>query len=380
MRKIKHGILYYILLSKRFFKKLSFLMLLCAVPVLVFCLKDVSGQESGMLHVVLCLEDAEDETARRLADGLMSEDSVLHYSLVDEKETAKNMVRAGEADAAWIFCSDFQAKIRKLTEREMEGEAPVLVIEQEDNVALQLARIKMFGALYSDLSFSLYENFAYDDLALSGEVSEEELRTLYDMTNVEGNLFHLAYLETDGGTVAQKQNYMMAPLRGMLALLLILCGFEADMFFMQDEEKGVLDGTPLRSRKKRVYVYQLAAMVPTAVAALAALYLAGDFSNAGEELLFMVLYLLDCMVFCNGIRRILGSAQWMGTCIPVLMLGMFVLCPVFFNLKSFRAIQYLLPPFYYLNAVRTSGWTGGMLCYGIIGAAVNFLAGKVKAR
>ena len=70
MRKIKQGILFYRMLSKRFFKKYSFLLLLCAVPVLAFCLKNVSEQESGMLHIVLCLEDKSDETAERVAEKL----------------------------------------------------------------------------------------------------------------------------------------------------------------------------------------------------------------------------------------------------------------------------------------------------------------------
>ena len=64
MRRIKQSILLYVLFSKRFLKKISFLLLLLAVPVLVFCLKNVSGQESGILHIVICLEDEEDETGR----------------------------------------------------------------------------------------------------------------------------------------------------------------------------------------------------------------------------------------------------------------------------------------------------------------------------
>lgn len=103
MRKIKQGILFYRMLSKRFFKKYSFLLLLCAVPVLAFCLKNVSEQESGMLHIVLCLEDKSDEAAERVAEKLMSEESILHYCIVEGQDTAKKMVQDGEADAAWIF-------------------------------------------------------------------------------------------------------------------------------------------------------------------------------------------------------------------------------------------------------------------------------------
>lgn len=380
MRRIKQSILLYVLFSKRFLKKISFLLLLLAVPVLVFCLKNVSGQESGILHIVICLEDEEDETAAQVAAELMSEESVLYYSMVENQETAKKLVQDGEVDAAWIFRSDFREKIEKLTEKEMEGEAPILVLEQEDNVALQLSRIKLFGALYPDLSFALYRNFARDDLSVGEEVSKDDLRELYEMTNMERNLFRVACLDSEEQEGVSPRSLLTAPLRGMLALLVILGGLSAGMLFLQDKEKGVLDGVSLRKREKRLYFYQLAAMVPIAVTVLCGLYLSGEFKGMGREILLMILYLVDCMVFCNLFRRFCGTAGRLGTCIPILMLGMFVLCPVFVNLGKFRPLQYLLPPFYYLSALGDGGWIKGMLCYGIVGAVINFLIGRVKER
>ena len=378
MRKIKQGILFYRMLSKRFFKKYSFLLLLCAVPVLAFCLKNVSEQESGMLHIVLCLEDKSDEAAERVAEKLMSEESILHYCIVEGQDTAKKMVQDGEADAAWIFRSGFREKIDALTERGMDGEAPVLVLEQEDDVALQLSRIKLFGVLFPDLSYSLYQNFAFDDLALGEKLSHEELKEIYEKTEIEGNLFRLAYVERGADSTEKQQNYMTAPLRGMLALLVVLCGFAAEMFFLRDAENGVLDGMAFRRREKRVYIYLFAAMVPMAAAVLAALYLSRDFTNAAIELSMMALYLICCAVFCNLIRKICGTVHRLGACIPMLMIGMFVLCPVFFNLKSFRLVQYFLPPYYYLSGVRTDGLIKEMLCYGLVGMALNLGIDKIK--
>lgn len=371
MKKIKHGILFYALLSKRFFKKSGFILLLCAVPLLVLCLKNVSGQESDMLKIVLCMEDPEDETVLELAEELTSAESVLQCCLVEGEETAKNMVRDGEADAAWIFQRDFLNKIEDIIGGNAEGEAPVLVIEQEDNVVLQLARIKLFGILYPSLSYTLYQDFAYRDLDVGGIVSEEELKAFYEANAVEKKLFRMVGFDANEAYEAQKQNYLTAPLRGMLTLLILLCGLAADMFFLQDEESGGLDGTPFKDRQKRVYVYQLAAMAPMAVAVLAALFLTGDFTGAGKELLLMTLYLADCMVFCNLVRIIAGSARRLGACIPILMLGMFVLCPVFFTIRKLKLVQYLLPPFYYLNVVYTDLKMNAiiaMLLFAVIGA------------
>jgi hypothetical protein len=56
-------ILYYALLSKRFFKKVSFVILLLSIPLLTAGLRIVSHQDSGMLKIILCAEDEEGNLA-----------------------------------------------------------------------------------------------------------------------------------------------------------------------------------------------------------------------------------------------------------------------------------------------------------------------------
>lgn len=377
MRGIRRTILYYGLLSKRFLKKLSFVLLLFAVPVLALCLRNVSEQNSGMLKIALCMEDPEDEAVRKLAEELIDADSVMKCFLVEGEDAARKMVMSGEVDAAWIFRSGFTGRIKEMIANNMKGDGPILVVEQEDNVVLQLARIKLFGVIYSTLSYAMFQDFVHRDLGV--DVAEGELRTYYEAYGEEKNLFQFA---TAGANtqVETPSNYMIAPLRGMLAILIVVCGLAADMFFLQDEASGVLDAFSMRMRRRSIYIYQLAAMVPAAVAVLAALLLLGDFTGTASELLLMILYLADCMVFCNLIRRLCGTAGCLGAGIPILTLGMLVVCPVFFNLGQFHTVQYLLPPYYYLSAARVgpgSHEIAVMALFAVIGAAMDILAEKV---
>lgn len=377
MRGIRKAILYYVLLSKRFLKKLSFVLLLCAIPVLALCLRNISEQDSGMIRIALFMEDPEDETVRALVEELTNANSVLRCFPVEEEATARKMVIRGDVDAAWIFQKDFMQNIKAMIANGMKGDGPILVVEQEDNVVLQLARIKLFGALYPSLSYALFQDFVYSDLGV--EITEEELRSYYDLFEKKDDLFRFASSGANEHSVAQS-NYMTAPLRGMLAILIVLCGFAADMFFLQDKAGGVLDAFSLRKRRRSAYIYQLAAMVPAAVAVLTALFLLGDFGGAAGELLLMVLYLADCMVFCNLIRCISGTAGCLGAGIPILTLGMLVICPVFFNLRQLRAVQYFLPPYHYLSAAHTglrSHEIAVMALFAVIGAVINILAEKI---
>lgn len=377
MRGIRQVILFYVLLSKRFLKKLSFVLLLCAIPVLALCLRHISEQDSGMIRIALCMEDPDDETVQALVEKLTNADSVLRCFTVEEEATARKMVERGDVDAAWIFQKDFVGRIKEMVSNGMRGDGPILVVEQEDNIVLQLARIKLFGALYPSLSYALFQDFAYSDLGV--EATEEELRSYYELFEKKDDLFRFAYSGANERSVAQP-NYMTAPLRGILAILIILCGFAADMFFLQDKAGGVMDAFSLKTRRRSAYIYQLAAMVPAAVAVLTALFLLGDFTGVAGELLLMILYLTDCMVFCNLIRCFSGTAGCLGAGIPILTLGMLVICPVFFNLRQLRAVQYLLPPYYYLSASHTglgSHEIASMALFAVIGVIMNILAEKI---
>ena len=63
-------ILYYALLSKRFFKKVSFVILLLSIPLLTAGLRIVSHQDSGMLKIILCAED-EDLLTKDIMEGFL---------------------------------------------------------------------------------------------------------------------------------------------------------------------------------------------------------------------------------------------------------------------------------------------------------------------
>ena len=374
MRQIRHFFLYYALLSKRFFKKFSFIILLCTVPLLVLGLKNVSAEDTGMLKILLYAEDPEDETVRELTAKMLKEDSVINYQSVEDVDTGKRMVARGEADALWIFRDDFINRAEKIISTGRKGGGVITVIEREENVAMQLARVKLFGIMYPDLSYALCKNFVKSELGI--EATDEELKNYFKSSGNEEKIFNLELVEGDAAGITEKQNYLTAPLRGMLALMIILCGLAAEMYYLQDKEHGILDAFSLRRRQRSVYVYQMAAMIPVAAAIFAALYLIRDFTGVGRELLLLSLYLLDSVFFCNLVRKLFGTAGRLGAAIPILILGMLVVCPIFFYFRNLSAIQNLVPTFYYLrySCVRLElGDIGKMLLYALIGGALDMI-------
>ena len=101
----------YWILTKRMLKKLSFLLLLCTIPLMVFGMRQMSGQESGIVALALCVEDQQDKTALEVVEKLTSVSSVARFLIVGTEEEGRKAVLENRADAAWIFKSSLEDRL-----------------------------------------------------------------------------------------------------------------------------------------------------------------------------------------------------------------------------------------------------------------------------
>ena len=107
---MKKFLLWQFMLNKRLLHKKEFLILLCLIPLLVVGMSLLSKEDSGVVTVLLCMEDEKDTLAVEIVEGMLKEDSIIRYKLVN-KEEAYQAVQAGTADCAWIFREDFENKL-----------------------------------------------------------------------------------------------------------------------------------------------------------------------------------------------------------------------------------------------------------------------------
>lgn len=377
MNGLRKMLLWYFMLSKRLLKKYTFLLLLCAIPLLVIGMQVVSKQDSGMLTIVLCKGNAEDDLSSKIVNDLLTNSGIINYQVIDDREEAYKEVVSGRADAAWFFPDKMQEKLDAYATGDYSVKL-LHIVEREDNVALQLSREKLYGSMYSHVSYSIYRNYITYELLEGVAPSDDILYENFEATRVEGDLFEFSYAnERDDAGEAEDASYLTTPLRGMLALVIVLCGLAAAMYYLQDERNGVFARVPLDGRKKYFYAYEFTAMIYAGIAVLVALWCSGIFTKAVVELRNMALFILASSAFCSIVTKLCGKIQRLGTSIPILMLLMFVLCPVFFAVKSLKWFQYLLPPFYYLNSIHNDFYLFRMLLYCVSAVIVDFILEKL---
>ena len=151
---------WFLMLNKRLYKKATFVIILCIIPIAALALSIAAGQDSGFVTVALAREDKADKISGEITEKLLSDDSLVMFVEYDSPKDAYDAVKYGSADAAWIFPSDIEEKVNAFSVSLSDSDSAVTVIEREESVALRLTREKLSAALYKYTARAFYLDFA----------------------------------------------------------------------------------------------------------------------------------------------------------------------------------------------------------------------------
>ncbi len=340
------------LFHKRFYFKKGFLALLLLIPCIGLAFGITAEMDSGIMTVALASED-DDPTALSLIEALLSDPGVVRFRETASPEEAISLVTHGKADTAWVFVADLTKTCERFAEKQSSHNALVYCYGRENGVLQALLREKLCGALYPYLSEQRYLHFVRNTLA-DAEIPVPDTDILmgyYEAEAPEGaELFDYHFTDTAtgaGGAV------LKAPLRGLLSVTVVLGAIAVSMFYKTDREKGVFTGFSPSSMPPLTFGYHMSAVLDIGLAMLLSLYGAGVPSQLGTELLYLLLFCIAASLFAMVLERLFRSLSLYAALTPLLILGMTVLCPVFFTLPSLGILPYLFPPYYYI--MGTSG-------------------------
>lgn len=348
MTRIRKYFIWFFMLSKRLLRQWSFVILLCMIPVVIPLTSIAMSQESGILHIVLCNEGYDDK-ATEIIDSLMNYDGVVMFSLTDSREEAEKAVAESNADAAWVFSENYSENLDTYVSRKI-GKPCVEIIERETNVSLSIAKEMLFGAMYEELSYSIYKNFVYSEMVSQTEVDESEVRRYYDELQRKGDIVEIERLNNKGED-GDKANYLTSPMRGILALMIVLCTLAAVMLFLREQAQGRFDWLPVRKRLAPAIASCLSASCLSSLA----VFISIQFSNISEgfinELIPIILYAIATAGFCVVLSVVFRSPGKVGAMIPGIIIIMLALSPIFFNIKILKPVRLMLPTHYYLYSI-----------------------------
>lgn len=359
-------LLWFWMLSKRLYKKATFLVILLLIPALVLIYSAAAKEESGMLTVALA---GDDPIAQQLIEEFSGSSQLIRYRSCSSPQEAEDLVRYGKADMCWVFAGNMDEALDAFLDRPTADNALVTVTVRQDDVTLKLAREKLSGAIYKLLNQRLYIRYVRENVPGLAHLTDETLMDYFHTRDVAEEMF--AFDESAMENAAQT-HYLTAPVRGLLAVVAVLCGMATAMYYVVDSQRGTFAWVSTRKLPAVELGCQLVSLVNVMAVVLAALVWAGHSASFPKELAAAVMYCVCVAAFSMMVRRLCGSVRILGTVLPLLMVAMLVICPVFFDLAALRTGQYFFPPTYYINAVFNGKYFLYMAiytcaCFGVYG-------------
>lgn len=375
MRTCKRALLWLWMLSKRLYRKPTFLVVLALIPLVSFGYGFTDLDDSGVLTVILA-QEGEDPLATQIMESLLDKSQLIRYVRCDSPDEAREQLEAGKADAAWIFPEDLESKMMAFSQAPSAKNAFLTVLERQTDVTTRMTREGLSEAFYGGLSRLHYIDFIRQNAPMLDAVSDEQLLSYYDDAAGPEELFRFTNLTGQSAVDGDSRHFLLWPVRGLLAVVIMLCALAAGMYYIQDREQGTFGWVSEKRQALAELGCQLASVLQVTVIAVIALALLGLTADPLRELVIVLLYSFCCSAFAMLVRRACKTVGVMGVMLPLLILASLVVCPVFLDLGVTRNIQFLLPPTYFINAVADGMYMLYMAIYAICLWALYWLLGK----
>ena len=369
MKNVKTVFLWTFLLCKRLLKNMSFIAIILLIPVSVFLMGIVLKGDSGILTVYLAAEDPKDEFANSLIAKYLDDSGIILYKTVPTPEEAKEAVENGKADCAWIFSADLADKMYEYASSE-KGKPFVTVYEREQTVSLRLSHMILFEKVYPNLAYDIYDNFVRTE---TGVKDDNIIKKYPELNSDLSKIIKIEYLNSDYAPV-DNTNFINSPLRGILALAVMMCNIAAAMLFIHDRKTGKYDWMKQVKHFVPAMSICLSASVISGLAMLAAIYAAGINTVGRIEMLTIVEYIFAAAAFGTLLCVVFRSEGLLGSILPIFILVMLAITPVFFSTNMLKPLKLLFPPYYYLNAIIDPRYLMYMAVYTISAYLLAFFA------
>ena len=349
-----------LLMTKRLMKKPSFVIILVLLPVILVGYRFIISQDDGTLRACIYVPKGSDDYAKRVAEQLVNYDCAARFYMTDSEEDLYSDVIAGRAEVGYIFPKDMR---ERFVSRKWDGAVTMVVSDTSQYAPFVNEFVTV--AVYS----GIMEDYIADYLVTrSGlELTDEEIRPIIRENLAKqdeaGSLFTISYQDYYTNTEVSyeevmEENYLTKPIRGTVALFVLLAGLAGLVFWFQDNAEGRFK---VMSYEKRPVINYGSLFLPTLLASIVGfvcILIAGLAGNIFKEIFVMFLYVIFVTGVCEILRVIVPSVNAICAAIPIIAVASYLCCPIILDLKKILPVvtylRKILPPDYYLETFNAS--------------------------
>ena len=333
---------WFLLFTKRNFKKLSFLLILLLIPTVTLLMSAISDRDSAVVRIGYCCDGSAKDSTMDVFEQLKNDRGIISFIRFDKISDGDKALSLGEIDTLWIFPESISESIDKYFS---ESREPVIkILHREDSTVSRLTEEKLFCTLYPYISYSLYSNHMTNMLPESKDLSEDELQHYYDYMGLNSDIVET--VTVNGGSSVDGAGILLSPLRGILSVVIMLSGFAAAMYTLSDIKRGMYSAFSPKKRITLCFTASLSATMPTAIAVIIALLLSGIHDGIWE-LIRIFPFVTACTSLSVLVMGLFRTPERVGVVIPIFTVSALIFSPVFLDIGS-KFPGGILPIYYYL--------------------------------
>ena len=327
----KMGLWFYLSLKRQNKTALFFLLLLLALPVGLWLLREAERPEEDAIAIALYA--GEPDWNRRVADELISGEHSFEFYLSSSEEELREDVAARRAECGYIFSEDLLEKLES-----GRFKRSITLVTAPSTAVDKLSSEVVFSGLFTVWGRSLLETYSREGEVFQGEKEVwKRLEPMYDHYLENGSTFAFQY-ETEGRTQLGKPSMKQTfPARGLTAVFIFVMGLTAAVTVCEDEKRGLFSTLSGLGREAAVFSCLAAPVFLSCVSGFAALAAAGQLSSSSWILegIRLIVYGGMCTLFSWGLCRIVKNPLAVACLIPFFASASLILCPVFIELSMF---------------------------------------------
>lgn len=358
--------IHFLLFGKRLLKRPVYLVILLLMPLAAAGLSAAQETSPTGIRAMLYTQETEtDGTKRdaalwRIVGALLEADGAVQFELASSEEAMKQSILKKEADCGYTFPKDFGTRLAT-----DEWKRSVTLYCGEDTMIPKLVNELVYTAVfreYSAAAFGDYMSTAYEIPAGSRQNAQNRAEDLLKLYLTNGSTFSFTYYGEplgSGRTAAAETETALditsgiVPVRGMLALFIMLSAFCGLIDYKKDREAGRL--VWMRSKLAAECMMIILPALGAAAVSLICLAVTGEASGALSEITSVIIYILLLTGYVIVWGLLFRSEHAVVASIPFLVIAAILFCPIFWNLKSVLPIlgmmEKLFPASWYLNMI-----------------------------
>lgn len=343
------AVIWFGIFCKRQVKRPFFMILLVMIPLLAYGIGKLEQKDESGISIAVCVQ--EEGLAEEIAAILYKKEGAFSFYSSENKEELMNDVASRKAECGFVFAEEFEEKLDR-----GNFKRSITIYTAPSTVLSSLASEVVYSALIQQYGKNILVNFVrnseiFEIINLEGNEGRSEM--LYDQYYSDGSTFSFAFEEFRTGTELETKKKATFPVRGIVAVYLLVVGAFAGVSLCMDEANGLFVTLKCRERHFCALASMLAPVSMAACSGLAALWVTGNMRGVLREITVIVIYSAVIVLVSYLWKKIVGNAVILCSLIPFWAIGSLIFSPVFLEIDMWipgaEILSRAFLPFYYLQ-------------------------------